>query len=148
MFVQQEFVEFLNNYKERLMESNDMLEESKTDYRVRKLAVFYALKDEETFNYFLNSKLGREYLRVAKYVLETIRNHDFYGDEEIKEISNSLLTKFFKSDINIKPLQNPPEMLEGYYKFLIDFPGRKRAEELEEELGEVNIDLDSLKFVS
>jgi hypothetical protein len=146
MFSQEEFVKFLDNYRNRLVETDDMLEESKVNYRVKKLAVFYGLKNHEAFKSFFSNELGRKYLGIAKYVLNNVRDHELYGSQEVKEVANSLLNKYF-DNTSIAPVYDD-ELLEGYFKFLCDFTRRNKIKQLKEELGEVNVNLDSLEFVS
>jgi uncharacterized protein YeaO (DUF488 family) len=59
MFDQNEFGEFLDIYKNELMETDNMLKESRTNYRVKKLVAFYGLKDKETFQRFLNNTIEK-----------------------------------------------------------------------------------------
>ncbi|MCK8816285.1 hypothetical protein MWH28_02770 [Natroniella sulfidigena] len=146
MFNQQEFVKFLDDYKRKLVETDNLLEESKENYRVKKLAIFYGLRDKETFNYFLSSKLGRRYLGIAKYVLTEIQNHKVYGSSEIKEVANSLLAKYFSTSY-IEPVFDN-DLLEGYFKFLCDFTRKDKFEQLKEEVGNVELNLSNLEFVS
>lgn len=146
MFSQEEFKDFLDSYKKRLVETDDMLEESKVNYRAKKVSVFYGLRDYETFNMFLKDSLGKTYLGIAKYVLKSIKNHPVYGTQEVQEVADSLLNVFFENT-PVKEVFDS-DMLQGYYKFLCDYTGRKKLEQLEKEFGPVELNLDNFEFAS
>ena len=141
LYNQKDWRQFLDNYKESLVGTDDMFVESKKDYRVKKLAVFYGLRDRNTFEEYLDKELGRKYLGIVKYVLQTISAHSIYGYKANHEVAEFLLDKYF-SNSNIEKTSES-DLIEGYYKFLSDFTRELIREERDKE---IEIDLDKLKI--
>lgn len=49
LYNQKDWMQFLDDYKELLVETCNMLTENRNNYRVKKLAVFYGLRDRNIF---------------------------------------------------------------------------------------------------
>ena len=141
LYNQKDWKKFLDDYKELLVKTDNMLAESRKNYRVKKLAVFYGLRDRNTFEEYLDKELGRKYLGIVKYVLQTISAHSIYGYKANHEVAEFLLDKYF-SNSNIEKTSES-DLIEGYYKFLSDFTRELIREERDKE---IEIDLDKLKI--
>ena len=145
MYNQETFARFLEEYKQKLVRTDDLLEESKYSYRVKKLGVFYGLKDQKTFNSFLQDEKGREFLKLAKYILINVKEHPFYSSEKVNQTANALLRKYFE-DISLTPLKD--DMTEGYYKLFTDYIRKQNKDKLEKEIEDVKIEINTLEFTS
>lgn len=141
LYNKEDWMRFLDNYKELLVKTDDMLAESRNNYRVKKLAVFYGLRDRNIFEEYLDKELGKRYLGIVKYILQTISDHDVYGYKENCEAAEFLLDKYF-SNSNIEAIF-VQDSIDGYYKFLSDFTRDLIREERDKE---IEIDLDKLKI--
>ncbi len=142
MYTQKEFAVFLDNYKKRLAKTDDLFKEAKNDYRVRKLTVLYCLYDKVTFGNYLRSNQGRKYVEMAKYILITIKGHNFYSSVDVNKVANALLDKYFFAK-SIEEVCHFPEIEEGVYKMFCDYIGRKKIDMLDE----IEVDMSSLEFV-
>ncbi|MCK8825360.1 hypothetical protein [Fuchsiella alkaliacetigena] len=145
MYTQEKFAEFLEEYRQKIARTDNLLEESEYSYRVKKLAVFYGLKDQETFNSFLQDEKGRELLKLAKYILINVKEHPFYSSKGVNQTADALLRKYF-TNIHLTPLKD--DMTEGYYKLFTDYIRKKNKDKLEKEIKDLEIDINTLEFTS
>lgn len=145
MFNLSEYSKFLETYKENLVGSNDLNKELKINYRVQKLMLFYPLKDKKTFDIYLKNDECLKLMGTTKYILENVRKYPMYDSKDMRNLAKFLLNEYF-TNVEIPSTKNDT-LVEGGYKLLADFIGRKKFQELKEKHKNIHFNLDSLEFV-
>ena len=140
------FAKFLEAYKNRLIGEQkvsleELLEQSKSNYRIKRLTAFYFLKNKNLFLMMLNEsktdKFAENLLNTTMTVLITVSTDDCYGTPPMKKLVNAVMERAYLKRIVLNSRNNVDTEgntdLVEYYKFLNDYVAEKNKRSLSQE---------------
>ena len=153
-----DFNNFIEQYKSMLTDSislSDLINESKSNYRVKKLLILYMFKDKETYNHMTTLSYTDDYakklLDEARITLiKLLKGHKF-NNIQMKQLIKTIIIEtncFNKPDIRYKKIDNLDFI--KYAKMFNDYLCHERFNKLDDKTKQriedklEKIDLDNL----